>query len=109
MEWIGFEDDQKFSHGGRESKFGRFAGATEALIKVGQDRVATTGHQSGLKECDRAVLAFIRHDPSEGDADLFPTCTAHFVAAIAGDAMAGRSIRASFLISKWMSSPGVAR
>ena len=48
VEWIGFEDgiehDQEFSHGGRESKLGRFACATEALIKVGQDGVVTAGH-----------------------------------------------------------------
>ena len=53
--------------------------------------------QSAFEEEDRALLAFIRHDLSEGQAsrvidanvDELPTGPAHLVAPIAGDAVTG--------------------
>ncbi len=50
-----------------------------------------------VKEVDRTVLAFIRHDAGkgdpgsviDGDMDIFPTSALAEIAAIAGDAVTG--------------------
>ena len=88
-------------------------GDTEALVIV----------QGAFQEGDCALLFLVGHDLGEGDArgiidadmDKFPAealaaaAPVALAAAIAGDVWPIASMRPSFLISMWISSPGCWR
>ena len=78
-------------------EFRDVAGAIVGHDALDLDAQGAEVSQRGMKEFDGTVLTFIGHDAGEGDTgsivdsdmDVFPACAADFVAAVAGDAVAG--------------------
>jgi hypothetical protein len=94
------------------------AGAIVGVDALGGDAVLLEEGESGVEEGDGALGGFVGEELGEsqaavvvdGDVEVFPAGAADVIAlAVAGDAWPVRSMRASFLMSKWRSSPGCAR
>jgi len=95
--WAGKEMSQAVARTSGAEELGTITRAVIAHEALGLDAEGSEESQGTLKEENRAVLAFIGHDLSKGQAgsvidanvDEFPTGAAHLIAPIPGDPVTG--------------------